>query len=307
MRFLDTAYVDAFAEEHRFPREARTCFVDLTRRLLDNPENAGAFEAVCSGYMFPEAHDPKIALENLKPIAEKSGTHEYTINMLFWILCGKELRERYAAQRIDSHIFFDTMEDLRCKLNECIECKGICGSFVNDWFHGFYCLNRFALGRFQYGKDNLWADYRMPDRTVIPAGTRCMNFHIPSSGVPLTDGVRFDSYRRAYRFFRDYFDSDLMVLTCSSWLLYDKHREFLPKSSNILKFMDDFDIVAYKEKEGFGDGWRVFGKYANLPYDRLPEDTSLRKAYKEWLMKTGKSGGGTGVIVFDGEKIVNKR
>ena len=42
-----------------------------------------------------------------------------------------------------------------------------------------------------------------------------------------------------------------------------------------------------------------------LPYNELPEDTSLKRAYKNWLIEKNETGGGVGVIVFDGEKIIN--
>ena len=67
--------------------------------------------------------------------------------------------------------------------------------------------------------------------------------------------------------------------------------------------MDDFETVSWAEQDGFRNDWRVFDKYAELPYDRWPRDTSLRRAYADWMMKTGHAGDGFGVIVFDGEKI----
>ena len=91
---------------------------------------------------------------------------------------------------------------------------------------------------------------------------------------------------------------------CGSWLLYPRHREFLPEKSNILKFLNDFEIVSWEEKENFGDAWRVFGRYADLPFEQLPRDTSLRKAFAEWLCSGRKTGSGFGFIIFDGEKIV---
>ena len=68
--------------------------------------------------------------------------------------------------------------------------------------------------------------------------------------------------------------------------------------------MDDFEIVGSAEKEGFPNGWRVFGKYSDLPYDQLPRDTSLRRAYADWLIDGNPGGDAFGVFVFDGEKIL---
>lgn len=93
-----------------------------------------------------------------------------------------------------------------------------------------------------------------------------------------------------------------MAFVCGSWLLYEGHREFLPGNSNILRFMDDFDIIRSADKEKFGDGWRVFGKYSNGPVDDLPEDTSIRRAFKQRLQQGKPTGYGYGVFFFDGER-----
>ena len=72
----------------------------------------------------------------------------------------------------------------------------------------------------------------------------------------------------------------------------------------ILRFLDDFEIVSWVEKDSFDDAWRVFGRYAALPPEQLPRDTSLRRAFADRLASGGKTGCGCGIIVFDGEKIV---
>ena len=72
----------------------------------------------------------------------------------------------------------------------------------------------------------------------------------------------------------------------------------------IRKFVSDFELIYSHETEEFDDIWRVFGRYAGLPYNELPRDTALRRAYAEWLCAGNKSGVGLGVFAFDGEKIL---
>ena len=80
---------------------------------------------------------------------------------------------------------------------------------------------------------------------------------------------------------------------------------FLPQTSNILDFMRDFDIIEPRYSEQPYASWRIFGRYFEEPFDRLPRDTSLRKAYADWLAAGHNTGSGRGLILFDGEKIVN--
>ena len=69
--------------------------------------------------------------------------------------------------------------------------------------------------------------------------------------------------------------------------------------------MNDFYIYDQYISDIKEDLWRIFGKQDKLPYNELPEDTSLKRAYKNWLIEKNETGGGVGVIVFDGEKIIN--
>lgn len=205
---------------------------------------------------------------------------------------------------IDEEIFWKSIEDMHWKLLECKECEGVWGTFVPGWYRGFFDMTRFGLGRFQFEETGFDADYYEKCGVVLKRGDKVYNFHIPSAG-PLTDEKRIDSYKQAYQFFGGK-DGEPMAFVCGSWLLYDGHREFLPENSNILRFMDDFDIIRSQEREKFSDGWRVFGRYSDGPVDDLPEDTSIRRAFKQRLQQGKPTGYGYGVILFDGEKILGK-
>ena len=132
--------------------------------------------------------------------------------------------------------------------------------------------------------------------------------HIPSTGVPLTDEVRNASYKKAYDFLSKRFKTNKVFLCCSSCLLFGKHTEFLPENSNILKFMSDFHLTASVEKENFGDCWRLFGKYAEGEVKDLPENNSLRRAYKKWLLDGKKTGSGWGcMLIEDGVNVTHRK
>ena len=89
-----------------------------------------------------------------------------------------------------------------------------------------------------------------------------------------------------------------MIFTCHSWLLYEKLREFLRKTSNIVAFMNKFDIIHtdYLEKGDYSQVWRLFDVDYNGNLDDLPEDSSLRISYKKYLKEGGKWGEGYGIF-----------
>ncbi len=301
-----TEHIKTLMQKIHFPDEAVKAFSEVENRLDLNPAFAEKFDKAVYDYMFAGQENTEAAAAMLKIIADEFGENVLTLNTVFLLGCSEELLNRFRAAGISDEIYWDSMADMRCKLLECMECEGVCGNFVLSWYNGFFKVRRFALGRFQYERSTFTNEggyvtksgHRLEDKSLI------INFHIPSSGIPLTDDVRFDSYRRAYEFYKNDFDGKPIVLCCNSWLLYPKHRLFLPSTSHILRFMDDFEIVRENESDDFGNAWRVFGHWADLPLSEWPRDNSLRKAYCEWLEVGNKAGSGYGVIVFDGEKII---
>lgn len=299
-------FITSFMQRYNYPGIAVKEFTRIAQRMDDEKDFGDRFDAILNGYMFPEADGLGEALDAVKALGEEYGENEYTMHFMLILYCMPILKERYDKAGIEEKIFWDSADDLRCKLIECINCKEVPGTFVAGWNDGFLKMRRFAYGRFQYEltEFNFDFDFVTSCGRRVSRGDTLVNFHIPSSGIPLTDEVRLASYKTAYEHYKHLFPDGKVVFCCGSWLLFPRHREFLPPSSNILKFMNDFELVSWSEKDGFSNDWRVFDKYASLPYDQLPRDTSLRKAYADWLVKTGKGGDGFGVIVFDGEKIV---
>ena len=75
------------------------------------------------------------------------------------------------------------------------------------------------------------------------------------------------------------------------------HRKMLPPESNIRRFQDDYALYeTYEDKEGH-DLWRIFGKLYDGNPETLPENTSLQKAYKKWLLEGRVPGAGRGFWV----------
>lgn len=299
-----TKHFKTVCEKFYFPKEANDILRTIAERLDKDKESGDEFDNIVNLYMYSKSSDITKTLEKLKTFGYEKNIHEFTLNMVFLIICSEILLERYIADGYKEELFWLTMIDLRYKLLECMECKHIVGTFVPHWYDDFFKMNIFTLGRFQYQGSEFPMNYITKSGYEIKKGTKCLSIHIPSSGVSLTDEVRFDSYKKAYDFYKNKYrlaDGN-MIFFCDSWLLYPRHKDFLPEYSNILKFMNDFEIFKSTESKVFYDGWRIFGGHFVLPVQDLPEDTSLRKVYKNRLLNDNPVGSGVGVIVFDGEK-----
>lgn len=287
-----------------YPAQAVTVLEAVARRLDTEEEFGKKFEKIRKNYMYGKGRLGKY-LAKVEKLAQEHGIHPYTLTEVFLMVCCELLHKRYREAGISEEIYWDGVCDLRYKLVECMECEHQVGTFVGDWNDGFLRMTRFALGRFQFEYSDFGMNYTTKTGVKIKKGQPCLNFHIPSSGVSLTDDVRMDSYARAWEFFKDMRTPDgYLILTCGSWLLFPGHEEFLDPRSNILRFYHDFEIFEWKEKDNFGDDWRIWGHYSDLPLEERPADTKLRAAYKKWMMDGNKTGYGVGVIILkDGKPL----
>ncbi|MBR2876919.1 MAG: DUF5596 domain-containing protein [Clostridia bacterium] len=290
-----------------FPQEAVEVFEGIAQKIENSKSFSEKFEKTLNKYMTPKAHDFGDMCDDMKKLAFIYRVKEYSLTLVWLIVASEKVLALYKEKGISEDIFWDSMMDLKYKFQECVDCKEVYGTFVGHWYTGFYELNRFALGRFQFENSTFGVrdEFVTKAGIKIKKGDKTVGFHIPSSGVPLTDEVRLDAYKKAYEFFKDQRrDDGLLIFECGSWLLYEGNREILPEKSNTIKFMNDFEIIESNPKDKFNDAWRVFGKYGYKSAKHWPEDSSMRRAFKNHVLSGGKTGGGHGVIVFDGEKIV---
>ena len=304
-----TEFVKEVCDVLSFPAEAVTCFVGLQGNLASNPAFAETLEELVTLFCQDNTTHLGDIIPKVEALAVQHGENPYTLDLVYIMHCAYYTRIRYRESGLSEELFWDSMTDLRYKLLECMTCKNVPGTFVAAWNEGFLRLGRFSLGRFQYEPNGIYQgeDMTLACGYTLTKGTRYLNFHIPSSGVPLTDDVRLDSYRQAYEYFRTWSGGEVVLLHTSSWLLNPVHYKILPPHSNILRFMDDFEIYTSAESEKFGNAWRIFGAYAELPVSEWPEDTSLRRAFKAHILSGGKSGHGCGFIVMhNGENVTHR-
>lgn len=302
----NTEFIQSFMAHYDYPSEAVEIITDILNKLDEKKTFGKRFDAMLNAFADHRLRIDSKLLERLGALAVLMGCSPYTMYFVFLLSLTENLKNQYDFLGIDEKTYWDTMLDLKCKMLECMECKGVPGSMNAPWLNGYFRLERIAYGRFAYEVCRYDRDepFTMKNGHTVKKGDIYIGFHIPSSGVSLTDEVRSDSYKKAYEHVKTLFPDGKVIFGCGSWLLFPKQREFLPKNSNILKFMDNFEIVESNESNSFDDAWRIYGRYAALPCEKLPRDTGLRKAYAEWLCAGNKAGGAFGLFMFDGKKII---
>lgn len=302
-------FMNEMFEKLNIRKDALEYFTKIEERILADKEMNEEISAKAYEFMTSDNKNFKELLDFIGGYEDKLKEHPYTLYFLITLRCLPYLREQYEEdERLTEEMFWQGVDDMRCKLNECLEMHGIYGSFVAGWFGDMLTKRRVALGRFQYLIKRYEADtFRTPYGHTIEKGSYIAEFHIPSSGVPLTDEIRNDSYRQAWKFFKDTFGTNRVVLRCTSWLLYPEHYRFLPENSNILRFMDDFDLPFYSHFPDFHDAWRLFGKSSQKPLEEWDEKTSLQRAYKKRLLEGKPTGDAMGFIIMEGGENVTKK
>lgn len=203
-----------------------------------------------------------------------------------------EVYEKYREERISEKIFWDTFQDIRFWCENSERENGIMGLAAYEWFYRHMDMVLFRLGRLQFEKmemeHSVSTEHDISGETGIMKGTQVINVHIPQ-GEPLT----WEACEKSLEMAKSYFGSDKLYV-CHSWLLYPGLDEVLSEKSNIREFRKHFKVlqVDYNEREA---EWRVFGRVLKNVVE-YPEETSLQKRVKEYLLSGKCLGNGWAVL-----------
>ena len=283
-------YLIDFFNEFSYEKSDAQFLLSIYDLIVNNDDANTIFENTLMLYENDINCDFKTILNSADTVADIINAHKYTTELLICICFTKRLKREYEARNIDYQIYYNTVLDLRYKLDECKLVKGIIGTFVAYWFDRWFNLKRFALGRLQFERTTLGVDYKNYSTDDF-----ALAVHIPRSGEPLSAEECDKSFAMAKSFFKNEFTNGF-VFTCHSWILYPKNENILSDKSNIIKFLKRFDIIDFGDSESNGDLWRIFDT-DEKELKLLPRNTSLQKAYAEHLENGGKMGWGFGVIV----------
>lgn len=288
-------YLYQFMNTHHWPQEASDSILEYYD-IFTSREN-------CRNVLFKwtELYKDQIEIDFLRANreiaseAKAAGLGVYEAQLLLYLCFSRYLPSHYMHAGLPAEVCVSSLDDLKWKALECHKIYGVWGSFVADWFPRFFMLTRFTLGRLQFEEISFPEDYPAQGVMWPQNAGLVLNTHIPSAG-PLEHESCLRSYRLAADFWEKYFRRTSPVICCFSWLLYPAHEKFLPENSNILKFQRDFEVYKAWQDEEYKDLWRIFGCMYDGRVQYLPEDTSLRRAYKKWIEGGNLPGGGKGIL-----------
>lgn len=295
-----SGHIVGFCREYEIPDEARQALLDCLR-LLEERGAADLLTGPMERYAAEnEAFPYRKELDHFLERVKELGAPVYTAAMLFCVELVPHGKELYRRQGVDEQIIHDSFADLKWKMWECRKVYGVWGIFVAWWFDRWFDASRYAIGRLQYELCRL-GEYPDAEKVIaqnpdLTAETQVIGVHIPSSGHMPYEAVR-SSYRAAAKFYAS--RCQRVIFGCESWLLYPKNREFLPETSNIRPFMEDYTLFWTEESKPEANLWRLFYVPMDTPVEAFPETDSLQRSMKAWLLQGNPPGESAGLFYWN--------
>ena len=199
----------------------------------------------------------------------------------------------YIEEKIPEKIFADTMKCFTRFLKEHEVSFGCCG-FDRDFWTG----RQLSLLLFRIGELEFEIVSEEAEKAEMPRAEKhspyLLHVHIPSD-ADLSPERCDESFRMAGQFLAEHFPETVgSKFACDSWLLSPALKELLPEGSRILQFQKRFEVKSWNKEEDAYLEW-VF-KRKDLPLEKLPEETSLQRKMKAYVLQGGKIGEAYGEI-----------
>lgn len=296
-------YIESFMENQFFSASATDELLLVYDKIM---ADSALCDILCRGidvYENDITCDFDEVLALFEELEENSLIHEYTVNLVFYICLTKNLKQRYKKAGIGQEIWFDTVAELKYKMIECKDRSNIWGIKDKESLRNIFEMKCFTLGRLQFEPvmfgDIVPAMEYDVKGTQITAETKVIKVHIPRMLRQLDSELCEASYAKAKEFFAEEFGEMPMVLVCKSWMLYPDFDNVVD-GTDIKRFSGDFELIAVSDNADgeYPDMVEVFDmEFTGRPED-YPENTMLRKRFKEYLINGGKTGRGIGIKVI---------
>ena len=266
--------------------------------------SAGQLSAVRRGYERDPERAEAIARElrkrgrgrPLRKAIKKSAKIGGELTLACALLMAEEAQREYQRLGIPPEIFDATMSDIRIWADHYKRDNGFDGLGEIGWIVHHCRLELFRLGRLQFERSRVRLGPCVPLRCrrslPVRSGQHCLAVHIPE-GEKLSPSRCRESFEASALFFRRFFPGEpVSCYSCCSWLLYSQNREFLPSGSNIVSFMDCWNVV-FDIPDGKQAIERIWGRKERDPAD-YPVHTALQAGARKWLMDGHSLGMGLG-------------
>ncbi len=224
--------------------------------------------------------DPATAWKTYRALEALCPGDDLGFTMLTYQLrAAGETYRRYREKGISPAIFAATMGCYQRFLREHLQSYGCYGFDRGWWSHRQLSMTLFRLGELEL-------EFRDEEKLI--------HLHIPSDAKIDLSACRA-SYLAMENFVAEYYPQRLSYRYCvDSWLLSPALKKVLGPGSRILAFQDCFTVEHWEQTGNEFMEW-VYGRL-DIPYESLPETTTLQRNLKPYLLSGGQIGSAWGYL-----------
>ena len=297
-RLKDLTTLTVAAKRLELDKDCVAVLAQAQKGIFGDREACAAMEAAAVAMM---DGDEDTAQAQMLVASERSGVCRVTAIAVMLIHAIPMLQKVYQEKGYSLELMWDTLIDIKCKLQESYDLDGVWGTGAIGWYIRMYRAGIIKLGRLEFEPTGYKWD--TPYRG-IQKGDPVMNMHIPSTGPMKIEDV-LDAFKMAYRF---YGYTEPMPVMAASWLLYPPVcEEVMKPGSNLKNFYDLFDVVEQYEDPSNHNFWRIFNmEWEEGALEKVPQATSLQKSLYNFMKPGRNMGVGRCMLLFDGEKVISK-
>lgn len=290
------AYLQEYLQKYGFGAEAEEVALSAFDRIGER-----ALQELCDLYVDDAEFRFESLTEKIETIAKESDVHTYTAYFVGMVFLIRKLGEFYKKRGYPEMVFDGVCRDLSYKYRECRSAKERVGIFDWAWYECFLTMGCFALGRLQFERKGFRLPKYEKDGKTVEFDERVLSVHIPSAGRLLKEDCD-QSYQMAVEFFSKYFADEFqkayIPFVCWSWLLYTRNPEIVPAGSNILTFMEKYDIIEIEEYGKETSDTLACERIFGIPdlNREIPQKTAMQRSVYAFMQKGGRFGWGYGVF-----------
>lgn len=221
--------------------------------------------------------------DSIKKLQELLGDDPAGIKILWELLhiVSTYSYEEYGKRGIPDDIFIATMKFCTRYLREHDKHFGEYKFKEAWWFPRQISLCEYRIGALEY--------------EFVDGEEREIAIHIPADADMRKESVarsleEFEQFKKRY-----YPQWENVSMTCDTWMLMPELKEFLGEDSNIIAFQDLFEIDIVNHDATWYRNW-IFPGAGSVDTD-LPEDTTLQRSLKKYLLAGNKFGVAKGHLV----------
>lgn len=192
------------------------------------------------------------------------------------LYCLQHTYDLYQEKGISDEIFWSTMKFIPRFINDEEKRTGKPAFRWAWWFPRQLSMQEFRIGHYEY-------------EMMEEDGEKKISLHIPADAVLAEGNIEIVRGFLA-KYYPEYEDAKIF---CDSWLLAPALQKLLPESSSILQFQKQFRVLRVDEESVGCLDW-VYGSH-DWKYEDLPENTTLQKNMKQYLLSGGKIGWALGI------------